>query len=328
MVVNSPVEAMEETKNNPAPNTGELKALISLIDDPDEHIYEHVRSRLLEIGEPVIPELESSWELFDFGDRFQERIENIIHEIQFERLKARLQAWKEMGAKHVLDGALLIARYQYPDLDEIEVRNKLLKMRQEIWLEVNRKSTSMEMVRAINHTLFEVHGFRGNKQNYHAPQNSFINNVLETKKGNPLSLSIIYLALAESLDIPIKGVNLPSHFVLGYVDPGSTIRFEALPDGTTVILPSESFEIAFYINTFSQGAILHRGDITTFLDNLKIEHKPEFFEPCSNVEIIRRLITNPIYSYHKLGYTEKVEELRQLSAVLTGSLSGNDNEML
>ena len=76
----------------------------------------------------------------------------------------------------------------------------------------------MEKVRVLNHIIFDVHGFSGNTANFHAPQNSYINNVLESKKGNPLSLSVLYAVIAQRLDVNIYGVNLPEHFILAYVE--------------------------------------------------------------------------------------------------------------
>jgi regulator of sirC expression with transglutaminase-like and TPR domain len=78
--------------------------------------------------------------------------------------------------------------------------------------------TPQEQVLVMNKVLFDIHGFAGNTTNFHAPQNSFINTVLESKKGNPLLISIIYILMARQLDIPIYGVNLPEHFILAYQD--------------------------------------------------------------------------------------------------------------
>jgi regulator of sirC expression with transglutaminase-like and TPR domain len=68
-------------------------------------------------------------------------------------------------------------------------------------------------------------------QNYHAPQNSFINIALETKKANPLMLSILYMEVARSAEIPIYGINLPEHFILCYKDEQSMMGL--MPDKET-----------------------------------------------------------------------------------------------
>jgi regulator of sirC expression with transglutaminase-like and TPR domain len=133
----------------------------------------------------------------------------------------RLKAWKRGGGEDLLEGALIISRYRYPDMDEQKVKARLAAIRQDIWLELNDNLTAFEKVRVFNHIFFQTHGFKGNKRNYHAPQNSYINEVLDSRKGNPLSLAIIYQVLAEDLDLPLRGVNLPNHFVLAYLDEDS-----------------------------------------------------------------------------------------------------------
>lgn len=291
----------------------EIEALISLIEDPDEEVYNHVREKIVAYGEEIIPRLENYWEINSFGHEFQQRIEDIIHEIQFDTVYKSLENWSRGGGEDLFEGALLVARYQYPDLDEVEVKDKLSKLRQDIWLELNDELTALEKVKIFNHILFDVHGFRGNKKNYHAAQNSYINSVLETKKGNPLSLSIIYIVLAERLGVPIFGINLPNHFILSYIDQFNIIRFiESRLDPD-----AEKSDVLFYINAFNKGAIVHRNEITQYLEQIKADQDPAFYNPCDNRTIIVRLINNLIFSYDRLGYPEKVEELTRLQEAVS-----------
>lgn len=118
-------------------NTKEIDALISLIDDPDESVYAHVRERIVSYGDTIIPQLENIWELNSFGLEFQQRIEDIIHVIQFDSVYKSLESWSRDGAKDLFDGAILVAHYQYPDLDETLVKANLMKVRQDVWLELN-----------------------------------------------------------------------------------------------------------------------------------------------------------------------------------------------
>ncbi|MGD1848129.1 MAG: transglutaminase-like domain-containing protein [Salibacteraceae bacterium] len=284
----------------------ELNALISLLDDPDETIYLQIRNRLLSIGSEVIPALESAWEHNAFGMLFQNRVEAIVHDIQFTSVFDQLKTWASQGGPDLLDGLMLLSRYQYPDLDEEPIRKLLDQITRDIWLELNDKLTALEKVRVINHILFEVYGFGGNTTNYHAPQNSYINNVVESRKGNPISLSAIYTILASRLELPIFGINLPKHFVLAYVDlmtmqPGISIG-EA--------------EILFYINPFSRGGVFSRKEIDFFLKQLDLKPDPKFFSPCNNLTIVRRMLNNLTYSYHKLGYPDKVAEIEKLGNAL------------
>ncbi len=286
----------------------EIRALITLIDDPDEGVYHQVRDRIVSLGDDVVPVLERAWEYDDLGDLFRNRIEDILQTIHIGAVTERLKAWQETGGDDLLEGAMIISRYRYPDLDEMRVKAKLASIRQDIWLELNDHLTAFEKIRVFNHIFFQVHGFKGNKRNYHAPQNSYINEVLDNKKGNPLSLAIIYQVLAEDLNLPLRGVNLPNHFVLAYLDETSIGGSDSSQRGEENVL--------FYVNAFSQGDILGRKEINEFLDKLNIEPRPSFYNPCSNIEIIRRQLNNLANSYEKLNDPERAEELGKLRDLL------------
>ena len=287
----------------------EIKALINLLDDPDESIYHQIRDRLVSYGEIVIPKLENVWEENSFGVVFQDRIEDIIHKIQFDAVVAELRDWKNSEERNLLEAALIINRYQYPDLNEEKIKSQIEQIKQDVWIELNDNLTSFEQIKVINHILFEVHGFSGNTVNYHAPQNSYLNNVLESKKGNPLSLSIIYMIIAQQVNLPVYGVNLPNHFVLAYIDENNILKFTEAFTGEK---PENDDNVLFYVNPFSRGTIFNKKEIETFLKQLNLSPKDAFFKPCTNLDIVQRMITNLIYSYEKLGYPDKIEELKEL----------------
>ena len=285
----------------------ELNALINLLEDPDEVVFVAVKDQILSMGSDVIPALENVWEN-TFNNILQGRIEDIIHTIQMEQVKAELLLWVETGGNDLLAGTLLISRYQYPDLDTEQIRKQIELIKRDVWLEINPNLTAYEKVKVINHILFDVYNFSGNTSNYHAPQNSFINNVLESKRGNPLLLSIVYSVIAQGLNIPIYGVNLPEHFILAYRD-----EYAIQQEG-------EDEAILFYINPFSRGAVFSRREIDTFLKQLKLEPNRIFYESCPNIDIVSRQVRNLVHSYEKLVYPNKVSDLKELLAILTGQI--------
>jgi regulator of sirC expression with transglutaminase-like and TPR domain len=279
----------------------EISALVKLLDDPDQEIYQHVEGRLLEYGNEVIDYLENAWE-HSLDSLLQQRIENIVHKIQFSNVKEDLNLWYQSGAFDLLQGALVINRYQFPDLDEEKIILQIEEIKREIWLGLQYEMSSIEKIKLINHIFYNVYGFSGNTKNHHDPQNSYLNQVMESKKGNQISLAIIYSTLAQKLDIPVYGVNLPQHFILGYIDESKR--------------EEQEFGVLFYINAFNKGAIFGKHDVDQFLRQLNLDPLPGFYAPCSNVEIIRRVIRNLISAYENLGSTEKAEELRQLQDIL------------
>lgn len=275
----------------------EIASLIRLLDDPDPEIFRHVEDKLLSYGEDIISLLESEWEQ-SFDAVLQERLINLIHKIQFESVKNDLALWYHSGAFDLLNGILIINRYQYPDIDEQKVINQIENIKRDIWLQLLYEASPVEKVKLINHIFYNIYGFKGNTTNHKDPQNSYISQVLETKKGNQISLAIIYSVIAQKLDIPIYGVNLPQHFILAYEDGENR--------------SNEDTSVLFYINVFNKGYIFGRKDIDMFLKQLKIQPDRAFYEPCSNVDITKRVLRNLISSYEELGSEEKVREIRLL----------------
>ena len=282
-------------------NEKEIEALIKLLDDPDPNIFEHIENKLLSYGNEVIIYLENAWEK-SFDAILQERLENLVHKIQYQNVKEDLALWYQSGGFDLLRGFLIINRYQYPDLNEQKIINQLEAIKRDVWLQMMHEASPVEKVKLINHILYNVYGFSGNTTNHQDPKNSFLSEVLESKKGNQISLAIIYSIIAQKLDIPIFGVNLPQHFILAYIDD---LEKTAHDNG-----------ILFYINVFNKGYIFGKRDIDQFLRQLKINPEKFFYEPCSNTDILKRVIRNLMSSYDKAGAIEKVKELNHLLNVL------------
>jgi regulator of sirC expression with transglutaminase-like and TPR domain len=267
-------------------NEAEINSLIKLLDDPDQEIYTHVHDKLLTYGPTAITYLESAFEQA-FDSIQQERIANLVHEIQFDMLKKDLKLWHQSGAFDLLRGALIINKYQYPDLDEQKVINQIEAIKRDIWMQMMFEGSPSDQVKLINHVLYNIYGFSGNTTNHQDPQNSYLSQVLESKKGNQISLAIIYSVVAQKLDIPIYGVNLPQHFILAYMDEATKSEFES--------------GILFYINAFNKGFIFGRRDVDMFLKQLNLNIDKQFYEPCSNTDIVRRILRNLISAYENLG---------------------------
>lgn len=282
-------------------NTTEINALVKLLDDPDTEIYQHVEQRLLEYGPIAVGQLESAWEE-TLDTVLQHRIENLVHQIQFSTVKEDLQLWFQGGAFDLLQGVLIINRYQYPDLDEQKVINQIEDIKRDVWLGLQQEMSSVEKIKLINHVFYNQYGFSGNTKNHNDPQNSFISHVLESKRGNQISMAIIYATIAQKLDIPVYGVNLPQHFILGYIDESR--------------LDENDFGVLFYINAFNKGAIFGKHDVDQFLRQLKLDPQPGYYAPCSNLEIVRRILRNLIASYAQQDAVEKVQELNELQELI------------
>jgi regulator of sirC expression with transglutaminase-like and TPR domain len=271
----------------------QLDALVSLLDDPDVEVKNHVRDKIISLGAEIIPFLEQKWET-SFNPEVQKEIEELVHDLQFSLVKSRLEEWKNTEDRDLLTGLWILNTYQYPDLDYAKLNAEMHQIYFEVWTSFKNDLQPYDQIRIINNVLFNTLRFSANTKNFHSPGNSMLSTVLDTKRGNPISLCAIYLLVAKKLGLPIYGVNLPNLFVLTY----------------------KSADITFYINAFNKGLIFSRQDIFNYLEHLKIEPKDSFFEPCAHLDIILRSLRNLGNAFEKLGEANKVEEVREMIAIL------------
>lgn len=284
----------------------QLKALLTLLDDPDREIFRHVSERLLGQGEEVIPMLEEAWET-SLNPLVQDRIEELVSLIQTETTHKGLADWANSLKLDLLDGAYWISRLQYPELDRNHITEITEKIKKDVWLELNKNLTALEKVKVINYILFDVHGFANHSSNIFSLQSSFVHQVVETKRGNPYSLAIIYAGIAQQLGLPIYGVNLPRNFVLAYKD---TLYSEQEGAATA------NSKVLFYINPYNKGSVLSFKEIDHYLEQLNVEKMEEYYQPCSNVQTLIKFAEHLIASYKKIGYREKAAGMTQLLNIL------------
>ena len=101
----------------------ESKALVSLLDDDDKEVLQLVEKEIRQQREIIITYLENEWEGAGFNPKIQRRIEELVHDLQFEVLLERLSNWHHGGAIDLLEGLWIIATYQYPDLSLESLRS-------------------------------------------------------------------------------------------------------------------------------------------------------------------------------------------------------------
>lgn len=267
----------------------ELKALVSLLDDEDNQIVSHVEQKILSIGKNIIPFLEREWES-NLNPSVQSRIEELIHTLQYELLRERLKEWYASEDQDLITGMWIVATYQYPDLELSKLKQDLEQIYYDTWLEFRPDLHPYDQVKVINSVLFNKLKFGANTKNFHSPGNSLINIVLESHKGNPISLCVIYMLVAQKLKLPIHGVNLPNLFILTYKDNNHQ----------------------FYINAFNRGLIFSKQDIENYIHELHLVPQKSFFEACSNLDIIRRVLRNLVMSFEKIGEHAKADEVKVL----------------
>jgi regulator of sirC expression with transglutaminase-like and TPR domain len=284
----------------------EFKALISLLDDPDEEVIMHVSAKLMELGIKGVEQLEKAWETA--SDVLQQsRIENLIQDIQFQKLKSELTQWKNQDSHDLLLGAILVAKFRYPELDESVIYSAIDKLVQAIWLELHNGLTPLEEVHVINNVLYKLSGFIGEQEAFKDPNLAYINRVLEIRKGNSNSLGILYLILCNELNIPVYGIDLPYYFILAYVS--------GQYDRETAHLVSRE-HISFYINPVNEGIVFQHKQIDDYLQQMNVAPKNKHFVPCSNISVISALLRNLALCHEQKGDLDAAVKLRELIVLL------------
>jgi regulator of sirC expression with transglutaminase-like and TPR domain len=288
---------MEENK--------EISALFHLIDDPDEEVFNVVSTRIIDFGKGIIPNLEHLWEN-TVSEDVQERIELLIHRLHYRDLTEETQQWGKNLHQDLLTGALLVARFQYPDLTTSTIYQEIEKLRRNIWLELNNYLTPLEQVNVLTSILYNYYNLRGTEIGYQHPEEFLINKQLESKRGNAIANGILYLIVSELLDVPIRAINIPRQFVLGYFKPEYDF---------TRVNEHPLYKTEFFIDPMSGQVFTHK-DVDNYFKRINVPPVPSYFKPLSNKAVIRMLMEEFSKCFDNDKYRYKLKELQDLAALL------------
>ena len=283
-----------------------LRALIALLDDPDETVFEMVEKQLITEDAKIVDQLEQIWET-SLDELIQTRIENLIQQIQYCETKSKIWSWASQAEVDLFEGFFLLTQYQYPDLKQKQIRSKIQKISNDVWLEISNKLTSLEKITVLNHIFYDTNKFSVNLSNLNSPQNCYINQLLETKKGNAVSVAILYALVARELRFPVQFINFPKTPLLAYVDQEMAQKAHGEDYKSSIL---------FYINPSNKGAIIGRKEVEFFLNRNEQYGLEDFYEPCEDKIIIKKLLESLIDSYDSLGYQDKVDDLSNISDLL------------
>ncbi|MBV5335082.1 MAG: transglutaminase family protein [Sulfuricurvum sp.] len=286
-------------------NELKLESLITLLDDPDDSVFNMVLVEMLKEDISIVDRLEHIWET-SFEKLVQERIEFIIQQIQLNDTKEKIKNWANQETLDLFEGIFLISRYQYPELKLKPIQIQLEKIRKDIWLEFKNSLTSLEKITILNHIFFDHYKFQINYENIESPQNCYINRVLDTRKGNPISIAILYTLVARSLNLPVHYIDFDRNPLVGYFDK----------DIAQMVHGDDSKHVLFYINPSNKGAIIGPKEVDYIQqtgDSPDRRHQPE---PCSDRTIIKRLVEKLTNDYKQTGSLEKVNYLKEIAEIL------------
>lgn len=289
---------MEENK--------EISALFQLIDDPDDEVFNVVSGRIIDYGKGIIPNLENLWEN-TIREDVQERIELLIHRLHYRDLTEEFQQWNKNIHQDMLTGALLVARFQYPELVTAQIYQEIEKLRRNIWLELNNYLTPLEQVNVLTSILYNYFNLRGTEVAYQQPEEFLINKQLEAKRGNTIANGILYLILSELLDVPVRAINIPRQFVLGYFK--SDYDFSRHTE-------NPMYKTEFFIDPLSGQVFTHK-DVENYFKRINVPPVASYFKPLSNKRVIQTLLEEFAKCFDDEKSKYKQVELLALAELIT-----------
>lgn len=282
----------------------EIAALLHLLDDPDQEVFDAVSEKIVDLGKPIIPNLEHLWETTP-EEHTQTRIELLIHRLHYRDLTEDFRQWNVSGHHDLLVGALLVSKFQYPELGISGVRQEIEKVRRNIWLELNNYLTPLEQINIVTSILYSYYGLKGTEINYNEPNEFLLHKTLEAKRGNQVSNGILYLLLCELLDIPVRAIQLPRQFVIAYFKPGYSD--ENLPD------PFQKIE--FFIDPASGQVFTHQ-DVESYFKRISVHPVNSYFKPLPNKLVIQHLLEEFAKCFDNEKEQYKFKELMELASSL------------
>jgi regulator of sirC expression with transglutaminase-like and TPR domain len=278
----------------------EIQALLSLIEDPDQIVYESVSNKIISFGKDIIPNLEHYWET-TANSTLQEKIELIIHQLHFEDVKAEFIKWNS-DTKDLLAGTLLISKYIYPSFDTTLVFKEIEKLRRNVWLEMNVYLTPMEQINVLGSIVYSYYKQQGIEVSYENMDGFLLNKTLETHTGNAYGNGSLLLILCHLLDIPLYAINIPNQFILGYFDQ----HYDILnPKGHA------SEKIKFYVDPVNGQMYSHK-DVENYFKKISVPPVSSFFRPLDNKSIVISLLSELIKCFDTGTQQYKINELRSI----------------
>jgi regulator of sirC expression with transglutaminase-like and TPR domain len=246
------------------------KALARLLADEDPRTLQLLQETLAGRGEEGILFLESV--VRDGDPAAQRNATQILHILR------ETAAWEDMtrfcatcGSHFDLEVASwLVAKTRYPEMDKAAYTTRIDQMAQELRERLTGRETPRSTIEVCNHYLFRTLGFRGNRQDYYDPDNSYLNRVLDRRLGIPISLSVLYLLLARRLHLPLIGINMPAHFLLKW----------------------QSATTNFFFDPFHEGELLDEADCRELCKRLGVAFNPLFLTPTTPQIVLLRMCNN------------------------------------
>ena len=283
----------------------EISALFKLIDDPDEEVFNTIADRLLNYGSPIIPDLEHLWEN-TLDEATLERIEIMIYKLRLQDLKEAFIEWKSKPDPSLFEGALLVTKFQFPELAIDSLRHQMEKIRRNIWLELNNYLTPLEQANVIRNILFNYYQIKGVEVNYEKPEEFLISAPLQSKKGNAIANTLLYAELCQQLEIQAQFINIPKQCIIAF--------YASDWDPEEIVANPQEF-IQFYVEGTTGNAFSQK-DLDQYMIRSNIEPKNSYYKALSNVKIIKKHLLEFAKCFNSPTLQYKQKDLTDLADLL------------
>jgi regulator of sirC expression with transglutaminase-like and TPR domain len=238
-------------------------AIVSLLDDPSPIVMNALSKELIRMGRDGIVLLEQI-AATDGQIALQARawLKRLGSEVPADVFMDFIYSYNY----ELESGCLLLDRTIFPQLNMSEYYKDLEDISQRCRELLLIPSTVHEKCNVINRVIFHEFGFRGNTEDYYNPLNSYLHQVLKRKRGIPISLSILYLLVAERCNIQLEPIALPGHFLVGcflekepfYIDPYHGGVFRTAKEVEAMVIEKLNQSDDIYLKPASVGAVLCR----------------------------------------------------------------------
>lgn len=183
------------------------------------------------------------------------------------------------------EAAVALAQDAYPDLDIQGVLAEIDKLAMRVMQRVPADAGPLQKLQLLDHFFFRELGFAGNQNDFYHPDNSYLNIVLQTRRGIPISLAVLYMEIGQQLGLPLRGLSFPGHFLLRLSVPGGDVVIDPLTGQS--LSPARLLELVEPYLSHYRGEAEQNGQELALWALLH-----PFLEPASPREILARMLRN------------------------------------
>jgi len=273
---------------------GQKKALLTLLWDEDPNVYGAVREKILALGDSAQPWLRS--ESLSPIPTQRRRILEILDCLDRRRFDDEFLAFcLNSGEDLCLEtGVWLMAQTRYPKINPLGYSAILDDLAGEIQPFLQHDDTPEQQLQRINQCLFGSFRLRGNEKNYYEQENSYLNQVIDRRTGNPISLSIVYILIARRLKLPIVGIGMPGHFLCRHQSSFGEI----------------------FIDAFNEGRLLSKAECVRYLLQTPHGYQEPYLAPITPRRILLRICSNLHQIYHRSDAESETERFQRYIVAL------------